>query len=63
MLSSMSDNIAKSRNIDIYALNDAIMDHVYNSVIRQAIENGNSEPDKYLIESLLELTSKSTAEV
>lgn len=56
-------NIARSKNIDIYTLSDSIMDHVYNSVIRQALENDSSEPDHYLIESLLELTSKSAEEI
>jgi hypothetical protein len=50
--------LSKSMGIDIYSMDDDIMDHVYNSVIRQAVENGGSEPDKYLITSLLELASK-----
>jgi len=52
-------NIAKQENIDIYTLEDHVMDHVYNSVIQQAVECGKADPDPYLITSLLQLAVKS----
>ncbi|NOZ54924.1 MAG: hypothetical protein GXP08_17610 [Gammaproteobacteria bacterium] len=52
-------NIAKRKDIDIYSLDDHIMDHVYNCVIQQAVESGKNDPDPYLITSLLELAVKS----
>jgi len=52
-------NIAKQEGIDIYTLADHVMDHVYNSVIQQAVESGKTDPDPYLITSLLQLAAKS----
>ena len=50
--------IAKTKGLDIYSLDDDVMDHIYDSVIQKAIENDQNEPDKFLINSLLELCSK-----
>jgi len=47
--------IAKAMQLDIYSIDDKVMDHIYNSVIQKALDSKTNEPDKYLIVSLLRL--------
>lgn len=50
--------ISRDMGIDIYSMEDEVIDHVYTSAIRKAVETGSNTPDIHLIASLLELAAK-----
>ena len=50
--------IAKEKGIDIYSMEDDVIDHVYTSIIQQTLQSGNNAPDLHLISSLLELATR-----
>jgi hypothetical protein len=53
--------IAKEMKFDIYAMEDDTIDYIYNAVLRKALDSNTTEPDEYLIKTLLKFAAKNTA--